>query len=340
MSQLKDVAARAGVSVATVSLVLNNKPGVGEETRENVMRAVQELGYTRTRSRSSVPSRQKECCVQFVLYKKHGQVVADTPFFAELLEGVETQARRHGMKLLITYLYEQQGIEEQLQRIMDAGCNGMILLATEMEEQDLQAFQDCGIPLIVVDNTMNDIDVDTVLMNNVQGARDAVLHLAAQGLTRIGHLRSNVVISNFTERCIGYMQALQETGLTEASAPYTFDVGSTAESAYQDMKALLASGRELPQGFYADNDVVALGAMRALLEAGKRIPEDVALIGFDDVPMCELSVPTLSSMRVDKSYIGRAAVDCLAHRIEDPGHPAVRVVVRTTLMARGSTKVN
>lgn len=337
MSQIKDVAAKAGVSPATVSLVLNNKPGISDETRETVMKAVQELGYTRARKRSAPATKKKVRSVQFVLYKKHGLVVADTPFFTYLLEGVETQARKHGLNLLISYIDERAGVENQLQNIVDTGCDGILLLATEMEECDLQPFLNCGIPLVVVDNAMPTCDVDTIRMNNIQGAFDAVQYLADCGLTEIGHLQSSTTIHNFAERRIGYTKALCERGLTENPA-YTLRIGSTAESAYSDMRSALESGQPLPQAFFADNDVIALGALRALREAGKNVPEDIALIGFDDVPMCELSTPTLSTVRVEKKYIGCVAVDRLFERMNSPNHPTAHIEIRTTVIPRGSTQ--
>lgn len=336
MAQIKDIAAMAGVSPATVSLVLNNKPGISNETRELVMKAVQELGYTRPRGRGASAAKKQARSVQFVLYKKHGQVVADTPFFAYLLEGVETQARRHGLSLLISYIDERSGVDSQLQNIIASGCEGILLLATEMDRRDLQPFLGCGVPLVVVDNSMPGCDVDTVLMNNVQGAFDAVRHLADCGLTDIGHLQSRISIRNFEERGLGWRAALRDCGLTE-NPGFTLQIGSTAESAYCDMKAALESGRPLPQAFFADNDIIALGAMRALCEAGKKVPEDIALIGFDDVPMCELSTPTLSTVRVEKKHIGCAAVDRLIERMNNPGQPTAQIEIHTTVVCRGST---
>ena len=339
MVQIKDIAAKAGVSPATVSLVLNNKPGISEETRNAVIRVVQDLGYTRPKAHRTPPAEQQQN-VQFIIYKKHGMVVADTPFFAYVLEGVQIQARKYGFNLLISYIDERAGaaaVRQQIQRITQSGCKGMLLLATEIEEEGLKPFLESGVPMVVVDNRMQKCDIDTVTMNNVQGAYLATHYLAECGYRKIGHLQSRVVIQNFVDRHTGYEQAIRELSLS-GYPDGTFKIGSTAEKAYMDMKELLAGGTELPQAFFADNDVIALGALRALNEAGKKVPQDVAIVGFDDIPMSALSTPPLTTVRVEKIYIGRAAVDRLAARLEEPDAPCMKLEVQTTLVVRGSTQ--
>lgn len=337
MSMIKDVAAKAGVSPSTVSLVLNNKPGISADTRELVIRTAQEMGYSTERPQRPAARTAKMRSIQFILYKKHGQIVADTPFFTYLLEGVQQQARKHGMSLLISYINESGNVEAQLQSVLDTGCAGLLLLATEMDEKDITPFVRCGLPLVVVDKWVKKHDVDSVLMNNCQGAYAAVEYLIKSGFSEIGYLQSSVKISNFAERSIGYHKALADYAHAD-NAAYCFEIGSTAESAYADMKKIIESGKALPQAFFADNDVLALGALRALREAGKQVPEEVSLIGFDDVPMCELSTPTLTSIRVEKEYIGRMAVDRLAERIENPHQPSVHIEVNNRLIARDSVK--
>ena len=336
MAQIKDIAAKAGVSPATVSLVLNHKPGIGEETRNTVLRVAESLGYTKPKARRAQSAALQN--VQFVIYKKHGMVVADTPFFAYVLEGVQAQAHKYGFNVLISYIDERAGkgaVQQQIESIVNSGCKGILLLATEMVEEDLKPFQAGGVPIVVVDNSMRGCNVDTVVMSNAEGACQAVCWLAQSGCRKIGHLQSKAAIRNFTERHIGYKQAMQELGLP-AYPDDAFTVGSTPEKAYNDMKELLRSGAELPQAFFADNDCIALGALRALTEAGKTGPEDIAVIGFDDVPMSVLSAPPLTTVRVEKEYIGRAAVDRLAVRMEAPDIPCVKIEVRTALVVRAS----
>ena len=335
LSLIKDVAARAGVSSATVSLVMNGKPGISEETRLAVQQAARELGYTPPRMARRAARLQHVRSVQFIVYRKHGRVVGDTPFFSSLLEGAEKQARQSGLNLLIAYSSGPAEAEAQLRRAQETGCCGLLVLATEMEKDDLAPFLASGIPLVVVDNAFADVPVDAIVMDNAQGDRDAVQLLVQRGFTQIGHLRSSTQIHNFVRRRSGYREALQQAGLPQDPAQ-EYEIGSTPESAYTDMKALLRKGRPLPQAFFADNDILALGALRALREAGYRVPQDVSLIGFDDIPMCELSDPPLSTVRVEKEYIGRLAVERLVCRLDEPDQPAVCIQVRTAVAARGS----
>lgn len=332
MSAVRDIAQKSGVSISTVSLVLNNKPGISEATRRRVLEVAGELGYqTTARSRA----RAKPANLLFLLYKKHGQIVADTPFFSNVLEGVDAAVKKLGFQLMVTYIEESADIEEQLQKAIGADCSGIILLATEMSRSDLAPFTSKGLPIVVLDSYFEEITEDSVVINNMQGAFTAVLYLFQKGHTQIGHLKSRIAINNFLERKDGFKKALKACKLPY-NPQYTFRLGTTIDSAYADMKALLADSPKLPTAFFADNDIIAIGAMRALKEAGYRIPQDVSIIGFDDIPTCELMDPPLTSIRVPKSAIGEIAVSRLASLVEhDPG-VRVKIEVRTELAERGS----
>lgn len=336
MSLIKDVAEKAGVSASTVSLVINNKPGISAQTRERVLATMQELGYVKERTPRSA-SRQKAQSIQFVLYKKHGLVVADTPFFTHLLEGVETQVKKYGFNLLVSYINEKQGVDAQLQSILHSGCSGLLLLATEMTAKDMQPFLHAGVPVVVLDSYFEEAAVDTVVINNKQGAYLATCHLGEMGNKTIGYLQSSVPINNFYERKDGYKKALKCLRIPY-NKEYVFRLGASVDTAYSDMKALLQAGCRLPQAFFADNDVIAMGAIKALREAGVSIPAEVSIVGFDDVPMCEMLDPPLTTIRVPKQYIGMLAVDRLAARMDSLNSVPVKIEVRTELIKRGSVQ--
>ncbi len=333
MSVVKDVARKAGVSPSTVSLVLNNKPGISSSTRQRVFQAMAELGYQDYTPNRGTKNMQRS--IQFILYKKHGHVVADTPFFSSVLEGVEAQVKKHGFSLLITYINAAHGVREPLQQIMDSACSGIILLATEMTHNDLLPFTRTGIPLVVLDSYFEEITVDSVVINNRQGSFLATRNLYENGHTEIGYLKSKVAINNFYERKDGYKKALKSCKLPY-NTEYIFELGASVETAYTDMKELLSVKRKLPTAFFADNDVIAVGAMRALREAGVRVPQDVSVVGFDDIPMCEMLDVPLTTIRVPKRHIGMLAVDRLVEIICNDTDVRVKIEVRTEIVERSS----
>jgi LacI family transcriptional regulator len=327
----KDIAKHLGVSAATVSMVLNNRPGIGEDTRMKIMRLAKELGYKKQNRPQYAPPKS----LNLVIYKKHGDVVSDTPFFSELTQGIELQTRLCGYSLLISYFYESQDQGGQIDTIIASSCQGVILLATEMDARDMPPFLSLPVPLVLLDNTFNeDADIDSITINNIQGSVQAVKYLEQLGHQRIGHLRSSVGINNFFERREGYLKSIG----AESSLKYTVPISSTSDGAYKDMKKYLASKPEIPTAFFADNDIIAISCIRALREEGCLIPGDVSIIGFDDIPASALIDPPLSTMRVPKRTMGILAVERLIKRINHEAAEGMRISVNTTLIPRASTK--
>lgn len=335
MSVLRNVAKEAGVSISTVSLVINNKPGVSQKTRLKVISTFNQLGYQDYLSRLAKDKIQKS--IQFVLYKKHGQIVSDTPFFSSVLEGVEEQVKKIGYNLLVSYVYEGQGVMDQVKALKANNSAGLILLATEMSHQDIEPFRMMGIPLVVLDSYFEEIIDDTVVINNVQGAFMATRHLLDMGHTEVGYLRSKVLINNFFERRDGFHKALAYRKVP-FHKEYEIPLGASAETAYEDMRLYLLKKPKLPTAFFADNDLIAIGAMRALREAGFRIPEDVSLIGFDDIPICTMIEVPLTTICVPKCYIGKLAVERLVDVINNGDVSQIKVEVCTQLVERSSVR--
>jgi LacI family transcriptional regulator len=291
------------------------------------------MGYKKKPRPSPVPPKT----LNLVIYKKHGDVVSDTPFFTELTRGIEGQTRKSGYSLMVSYYYESQSQTSQLEQIAAIGassCRGILLLATEMMSGDLAPFLGLPVPLVLLDNFFIDTDLDSITINNIQGAVGAVRRLERSGHTRIGHLRSSVGINNFFERREGYLKAMSGRD----NPKYTFSLSSTAEGAYEDMKRQLAAKPEMPSAFFADNDIIAISAIRALREGGFRIPGDISIIGFDDIPASALIDPPLSAMRVPKKTMGTLAVDRLLKRIHHEAEESVRIAVNTALIDRSSVK--
>lgn len=327
MRKIKDIAQQLGVSNATVSMVLNNRPGVGEETRRRVSQVLVEAGY-----RIAAPAKGggAGAVLQFVVYKKHGQVVGDTPFFSLLIEEIESAARENHYQLQLSYLSGPP----QLQ----AGENtaqGILLLATEMTPEDIRPFLSLGVPVVAIDSALLGVALDKVLIGNFDGAYSATQYLYEKGHRRIGHLRSATWIKNFDERRGGYQSALRDRGLA-VDEGYTVTLSPDTQGAYRDMLRYLAGSPQLPTAYFADNDVIAFGAMKALGEKGVAVPQQVSVIGFDDVPFCTMTSPPLTTMRVERKYIGKVAVERLIRILEGDCSYFLKQEVATTLVERGS----
>jgi LacI family transcriptional regulator len=330
----REVAQKAGVSPATVSLVFRGKPGISARTRARVLAAAQELGFAYAAPAQARPLQT----VQLVLYKRHGKVVADTPFFENLTKGISDTVHALGYQLSITYFYAAENIAEQLRGIQSSHCVGILLLTTEMHTADLAPFEALDVPVVLLDNWFPGKKYDAVVIDNQRGAFQATQFLIQCGHTRLGYLSSKVEIRNFRERREGYLGAIRSLkDPANDSARRIVRVGTTVESACADMTAYLSGDPVLPTAFFADNDSIAAGCIRALQHAGYRVPEEISVIGFDDMPVCELMEPPLSTMAVPKERMGALAAERLDLRIRGlTGGEVIRVSVQPEIVVRQS----
>ena len=331
----KELAKILNISEAAVSMALNNKPGVSTERKREILAAAEKYGYdfTRVNRKHNLAG-----SVYFVIYKKHGTVVTDTPFFSELSGGVENACRERGLKLRTRYIYEDEDTPKEIEALRYSDCIGMILLGTEMTREDFNAFSDLPYPLVLLDASFQNISRDTVMIDNVQAAYLATSYLITHIRTQPGYLRSSYSIANFEERADGFYKAIRESGMSSGKSP-VHRLTPSIEGAYEDMKALLSEGQVPARGYFADNDLIAVGAMRALLNAGYRIPQDVAIIGFDNMPIGNYTSPTLTTVNVPKAYMGETAVKRLMELLTAKNFVPVRIMVSVTLVKRNSVHI-
>ncbi len=332
--RIKDIANELNISYATVSLVLNNKPGISEETRQKVLKLVEEKGYST--NLLSKPALKNNRNIRFVIYKKHGKVVSDTPFFSALIEGIDQETRKEGYNVLVSYINEKDNIKMEVLRIIEeTPPDGILLLATEMKRQDLEPFKQLALPMVLLDSYFQHERYDTVIINNRQGAYEAVKYLVDCGHREIGHLSSSVWINNFDERKEGFHKALADYEI-KLNKRHQFEVEPTMDGAYHDFLRALEAADTLPTAFFADNDIIAFGAIKALREKGYNIPREISIVGFDDMPFCEMIDPPLTTLQVYKQRMGRIAVKRLIERIEENPEEDIKVVVNTELVERKS----
>lgn len=330
----KELAKKLNLSAAAVSMALHNKSGISTKTRQAVIDAALKYGYDFSKLSEK---RVLEGSIYLIIYKKHGAVVADTPFFSEVTEGISLECKRQKYKLKISYIYEDEDtLAKQIEDIQFSDCTGIILLGTEMSAEDLKPFLILPVPLVLLDAYFDTLPCDCVLINNHQGAYLATQYLIRKCKTQPGYLRSSYQISNFAERATGFYNAVRDSGFS-TSKSIVHQLSPSINGSYSDMLEIIRSGESLAPCYFADNDLIAVGTMKALKQCGIRIPQDVSIIGFDNMPVSSVIEPTLTTIHVPKQYMGEIAAQRLAARLKSPGEPPVKIQVSTSLMKRQST---
>ncbi len=332
--RVKDIAAKAKVSPATVSNALNHKPGVSQKVTERIMKIAAEMGYEPPKDKVE-PNRRY---IRLVVYKSHGLVVMDTQFFAELIESIQRECKSENLELMITHLNAKDtDLPARAQEIRNEVCEGILLLGTEMSPEELTMFTPCTSTMVVLDNLFRHEHVNAVVMNNYDAGFQATNALYRAGHRHIGHITSTVSFSNVRYRRKGYQASLDEKGIVPAPEDIWY-VTPTLEGAYQDMLKLLDSGRKLPTAFFAGNDIMAVSCMRAMQERGIRIPDDVSIIGMDDMALCLVSNPPLSTIRVLRQEMGIAAVQSLLFVAAQMKSGVLKTELSVDLVERSSVR--
>ena len=328
----KELATKLHLSEAAVSLALNDKPGVSRATRQRVIDAAREYGFDFTRKGIAAMGKKGTIC--FAICKKSGAVVSDTPFFSVLTDGINLGCRRMQYDCVVRYLYDDD-IDDHIYTLESSHFSGVILLATEIDENTLKRFSRISLPIVVLDAYFEKLDFNFVLINNIQGAFTATEHLIKQRRAQPGYLRSDYWISNFDQRADGFYKAIRANGMSTSKSP-VLRLTPSQEGAYEDMKRLLANGEKPADCYFADNDLIAFGVVMALKEAGYRIPEDVAIVGFDDIPACEYMIPQLTTIQVPKLFMGETAAQRIIQLIELKNSPPLKIEISTKLIKRKS----
>ncbi len=330
---LHDVARAAGVSIKTVSNVIHGYPHIRLETRERVEAAIAQLNYQPNRAARSLRSGRTDMI---------GLIVPDlrNPYFAELADDVMRAARERGFSVLIEQFDLDR--ESELAALRDAhlrGLDGILHSVLTLEPGDAALLERVPVPLVLLGERIFDSSRDHVTMRNTEGAQAATAHLLDLGRRRILALGSHPSeeMGSPSLRLRGYADALENAAVPfDAELVIPVDLWHRADGA-EAMRAVLDAGVAF-DGIVAFNDSLALGALRVLLERGIRVPDDVAVIGFDDLDETRYSLPALSTINPGRSEIARTAVELLASRIggADAGPPR-EVFTDFTLVEREST---
>ena len=328
---VREISRLTGYSPATVSNALNNKRGVSDETAVHIRRVAADLGYRRN---------GKLRQVQFVMGRNSGRMLDEGSFRLAVVNGIEEEARVHGLTVSYTTveLSDSETRERELGAIMSDPSAGIILLGTEMTQRDYDLFANAPVPLVLVDGQSDNHFFESILFSNEGSAYRAVRYLVQKGHREIGYLAGKLRIRNFPLRERGYERALAEVGATP-QAKFCVSLGTDKmESAYRDMLAWLKTDPEMPTAFFAENDALAVGAMKALTECGYDIPGDISMVGFDDVEFAGVVHPGLTTVHVARADLGRIAVRKLIEQVEHPTPYTCVTHMSTTFVERDSVR--
>lgn len=325
---IRDVAARVGVGIATVSRALNGNSEIAATTRARVLAACRELGYKPSSAARSL-KRGKSENVGVAIMSRHAPVILN-PYYAEVLGGVEVALEAADYHLLLSSLKRN---EELLKLAQENRVDGLLVIGCDIADRVLGALAKTGIPLVLIDNSFDGLP--SVTVDHVGGATAAVRHLLAGGNRRIAFVTETLHNPNFQARLHGYRSALAEAGIVYDEALIAAG-GNSWEGGYHAMKAILARLNEPPEAVFGANDPAALTAFKALREAGYRVPEDVAIVGFDDIHLTAYHTPPVSTVCIDKRLLGRTGAEMLLACIN--GANPEPVVLATELVVRGSSR--
>ncbi|MBI1281131.1 MAG: substrate-binding domain-containing protein [Anaerolineaceae bacterium] len=329
---LRDVAKFANVSEATVSRVLNNHASVNEVLRERVNHAIEILNYQPNRAARRLRSPSSSVI---------GLIISDieNPFFLSLIRGLEDAAYAQKMNVILCNSDEDLKKQARYLDVMTAErVAGLILVPSPgTKATTLRSLLQTGIPFTLLDRFVDGVDADVAKVDNIGGAYNAVKHAAELGYSRIGAVINSGNISTGVERYEGYVKALGNANIPLDSNIVKYGDFSV-ESAFKATQELISQPNPV-EAIFAANNLMSLGVLRALRDVGKRVPEDVALIGFDDMPWLSEFSPPLTAVAQPSYELGQEAIHLLLRRIAQPSAPTRTVTLQTRLIIRQSCGV-
>jgi DNA-binding LacI/PurR family transcriptional regulator len=324
---LKDVADHAQVSRATVSRVLNNNPRVAEDLRARVLESIRLLGYQPNRA-----ARRLRASSSDVL----GLIISDieNPFFISVVRGVEDAAYASQMSVVLCNTDEDPVKQQMYLRVMQAERVAGLIISPTSADEDFAELRQLGIPIILLDRRTDKFETDAVTIDNIGGAYLAVKHLIDLGYQRIGMIGGSPHLTTGRERYEGYRKALHAAGMKVDEK--LIKVGNfKTDTGYALAKEFISSPQP-PRAIFVANNLMTLGTLRALREHGIRIPQEIALVGFDDMPWSSELCPPLTAVSQPTYELGQETVQLLLRRLADSDAPIRTVTLQPRLVIRES----
>ncbi|KOC99193.1 transcriptional regulator [Vibrio parahaemolyticus] len=333
MATMKDIAKLAGVSTSTVSHVINKTRFVSEEISERVNNAAKELNYyaPSALARSLKVNRTKTI----------GMLVTTStnPFFGEVVKGVERSCYHKGYSLILCNTEgDNERMRQSINTLLQKRVDGLILMCSSLEGERIDVFERYpDIPVVVMDWGPMLFTSDKIQDNSLRGGYLAAKYLIDCGHTEIGCITGPLIKHQAQMRYEGYKRAMNEVGL-EFNANWIIESDFECEGGYQAFKKMAERGK-LPSSIFVSNDMMAMGVINAANELDIKVPDDLSIIGYDDIHIAKFMSPSLTTIHQPKYRLGQAAVETLVRRLDDKSNEAQVVQLEPTLVVRNSVKL-
>lgn len=326
---IKDIAKKANVSATTVSRVINNKPDVSESTKKKIQKLIKENNY-----------KPNDIARGLVLKKTKtiGLIVPDisNPFFPEIIKGVEHETKDAGYSVIICDTDNQIKQEKSsIDLLLSKQVDGIIMSLSNDSVRDLKSLKESKLSIVQLDRNIPELSYPMVSVDNKLSAYKATKHLIALGHTEIGHVTGELHTKPAQDRLEGYKKALKDSNLS-CNKDLIIEGKYSKKSGYEAMVKMIKN--KMPTAVFFANDLMALGAYEALDEYNIKIPDDISIIGHDDIDVSSLIQPKLTTMRQPKNELGKIAAEILIGLIENNNTASEDVILNTELVNRQSTQ--
>lgn len=333
MTTLKEVAEKAGVSITTVSRVINDNEMVKSDTRDRIQKAMQEMGYHPSRVAQRLRGTKGRS-------KLFGLIIPDiqNAFYSNIVRGIEDVAYKQNYAVILCNSDEDQEKEQfYLEVLRSESVDGIIFPPINQDSKVVDDLLKSGLPLVCVDRRLRTEDVDTVVVDNKIGSYQVTNYLLGLGHNRIGLITSAGNYSSFKERQKGYEQALSEHGIEVD--PFLIGYGDqrSTESGKRLVLKML-NNKKRPSALFVTNNLFLLGALEIIHELGLRIPEDISIVGFDDMPWARSFYPPLTVVAQPGYEMGQKAAEMLFSRLNNPKREPSTIILEPKLTVRASCK--
>ncbi|KWW46276.1 transcriptional regulator [Vibrio cholerae] len=331
MATMKDIARLAGVSTSTVSHVINKSRFVSDEIAERVNNAAQQLNYAPSALARSLKMNRTKTIGMLV-------TTSTNPFFGEVVKGVERSCYHQGYNLILCNTEgDNQRMKASINTLLQKRVDGLLLMCSTLEGERLDVFDRYpDIPIVVMDWGPILFASDKIQDNSLQGGYMAAKHLIECGHKEIGCITGPLIRHQAQMRYEGYKRALAEAGIA-INPDWIVESDFECEGGYQAFEKLYQRGK-LPSALFVSNDMMAMGVIQAANQRGLQVPDDLSLIGYDDVHIAKFMTPALTTIHQPKYRLGKAAVDTLLYRLENPDTTAQVVQLEPTLVVRNSVR--
>ncbi|MGF7429533.1 LacI family DNA-binding transcriptional regulator [Thermoanaerobacterium thermosaccharolyticum] len=335
---MKDIAEKLNISVNAVSIALNDKVGVSEETRNLVLKTADEMGYFDENPSFIIKNHFKNICLMI-----EERNFRDTHFYTKVILGIENEARKNNFDILVNFMNKD---DFQIPKSVQSRKVSGILVVGTIKDEHLKMLLDYGIPIVQVDHSSFLINTDAVLTQNIPGSYMATKYLIDKGHTQIGFFGEIDFSLSFKERWLGFNEAMRVSGLNidpilNVNPGYCV-IGSVEKYVlsknYKEVANIISKMDKLPTAWVCSNDSAAITLYNALNILGLKVPDDISVVGFDDIDICKIVNPPLTTIRVNKELMGIKAVQKLLWRMNNIKEPYDHIRMEVKLIERGSVK--